>query len=181
MRNILQTLIVIAGTVLMCSFSQPTVKEDPVIIPITAEAVTVSVKMEPIMSSPKTVEVETVVKEEPEVVMSQEDIDLIALVTMAEAEGESELGKRLVISTILNRMDSEQFPDTVSDVIYQKNQFTSMWNGRSDRCYVDDDIRNLVEEELVERTNTDVLFFHAGKYSKYGIPLLVEGNHYFSS
>ena len=63
--------------------------------------------------------------------MSKEDVELIALVTMAEAEGECEEGKRLVIDTILNRVDSEHFPDTVYDVIYQPNQFSSMWNGAS--------------------------------------------------
>ena len=46
--------------------------------------------------------VEEVTKEE---LLSEEDISLIALVTMAEAEGECEKGKRLVIDTILNRMD----------------------------------------------------------------------------
>ena len=63
---------------------------------------------------------------------SDEEIDLIALVTMAEAEGESELGKRLVIDTILNRVDAETHPNTVHDVIYQNGQFTSMTNGRVD-------------------------------------------------
>ena len=58
--------------------------------------------------------------------IAEEDISLIALVTMAEAEGECEKGKRLVIDTILNRMDSEHFPDTVYDVIYQPYQFSSM-------------------------------------------------------
>lgn len=53
--------------------------------------------------------------------ISKEDIELIALVTMAEAEGECEEGKRLVIDTILNRVDSDYFPDTIRDVIYQRN------------------------------------------------------------
>lgn len=113
--------------------------------------------------------------------MSEEDIRLIALVTMAEAEGESEYGKRLVIDTILNRMDHERFPDTASGVIYQKNQFSSMWNGRVDRCYVRDDICQLVREELQSRTNYDVVFFTAGGYGRYGTPMFSEGNHYFAS
>ena len=94
--------------------------------------------------------------------IAEEDISLIALVTMAEAEGECEKGKRLVIDTILNRMDSEHFPDTVYDVIYQPYQFSSMWNGRVDRCEVRDDICQLVKEELEVRTNYDVIFFTAG-------------------
>ncbi|MCF8018152.1 MAG: cell wall hydrolase [Vallitaleaceae bacterium] len=127
---------------------------------------------------PIEVEVDIVI-EEP--LMSKEDIDLIALVTMAEAEGECEEGKRLVISTILNRMDSTYFPDTAHDVIYQRNAFSSMWNGRVDRCVVLDDIVDLVIDELDNRTNYDVVFFTAGQYGKYGRPLFQVGNHYFAS
>ena len=113
--------------------------------------------------------------------LSDEEINLIALVTMAEAEGESELGKRLVIDTILNRIDSEHFPENVVDVIYQPNQFESMWNGRIDRCYVVDDICRLVKEECLQRNNSDVVFFCAYSFSDYGTPLFQVGNHYFSS
>lgn len=110
--------------------------------------------------------------------LSEEDI---SLVTMAEAEGECEKGKRLVIDTILNRMDSEHFPDTACDVIYQPYQFSSMWNGRVDRCEVREDICQLVKEELEVRTNYDVIFFTAGCYSDYGVPMFQVENHYFSS
>ena len=113
--------------------------------------------------------------------IAEEDISLIALVTMAEAEGECEKGKRLVIDTILNRMDSEHFPDTAYDVIYQPYQFSSMWNGRVDRCEVRDDICQLVKEELEVRTNYDVIFFTAGCYSDYGVPMFQVEHHYFSS
>lgn len=113
--------------------------------------------------------------------LTQEEIDLIALVTMGEAEGETELGKRLVIDTILNRIDHTSFPDTVYDVVYQPNQFSVMWNSRIDRCYVMPEIVELVKEELLERTNYDCVFFMAGGYSKYGEPLFQECCHYFSS
>jgi len=119
--------------------------------------------------------------DEPTYPISQEEIDLIALVTMAEAEGECEEGKRLVIDTILNRVDHERFPDTVAEVIYQKNQFSSMWNGRVDRCYVMDNIVQLVKEELLNRTNYEVMFFTAGRYSNYGTPMFQVEHHYFSN
>ena len=134
--------------------------------------------------NPYEVEVtEEVQESEPveEFYISDKDIDLIALVTMAEAEGECEEGKRLVIDTILNRMDSDHFPDTIYDVVYQKNQFTSMWNGRTNRCYVMDDIRQLVIDELRCRTNYDVIFFRTKHYSEYGSPLFRVEHHYFSS
>lgn len=118
---------------------------------------------------------------EPDLELSREDINLIALVTMAEAEGECEEGKRLVIDTVLNRLESEHFPDTVQDVIYQQNQFSSVWNGRIDKCSVDNDIFELVESEITDRTNSDVVFFTAGRYSNYGVPLLQVEHHYFSS
>lgn len=87
----------------------------------------------------------------------------------------------MVIDTILNRIDSEHFPETAYDVIYQPYQFSSMWNGRVDRCEVQDDICGLVKEELEFRTNYDVIFFTAGCYSDYGVPMFQVENHYFSS
>ena len=130
--------------------------------------------------SPPTEEPEQVEEEWPYPI-SQEEIELIALVTMAEAEGETELGQRLVIDTILNRVDDSHFPDNVTDVIFQPNQFTSMWNGRVDRCYVKEELVELVKEELLERTNYECVFFTAGGYSDYSVPMFQECCHYFSS
>lgn len=137
-----------------------------------------TLKAEPIDPTVSAVEIEEYVED---TLLPREDIELIALVTMAEAEGECEEGKRLVIDTILNRVDSVYFPDTVYGVVYQANQFSSMWNGRVDKCFVNDDICQLVEEELQSRTNVDTIFFTAGGYGKYGTPMFQVGNHYFSS
>ena len=121
---------------------------------------------------------EPVVEEYP---LSQDDIELIALVTIAEAEGECDEGKRLVVDTILNRMDSGKYPSTAAGVIYQPHQFSSMWNGRSDRCSINENIIDLVKEELLDRTNYDVIYFTAGEFGQYGTPLFSIENHYFSS
>ena len=139
---------------------------------ITDEVETINI-VEPIIEAEETVD-------EPIISVSNEDIELLALVTMAEAEGESEEGKRMVIDTILNRVDSERFDNTIGEVIYAPNQFTSIWNGRIDRCYVADDIYQLVIEELSNRTNYDVLDFTAYQYGAYGTPMFQIGNHYFS-
>lgn len=129
--------------------------------------------------------VETVIHEpviEEDVLgLTDSEIDLIALVTMAEAEGESEMGKRLVIDVILNRYDSSRFPNTINSVIYAKNQFECMWNGRVERCYVRDDIRKLVIEELKNRTNSNIHYFRTNHYHGFGKPVISEGNHYFST
>ena len=133
---------------------------------------------------PKTVDIQGVIekqKSESEISMSKDDMKLIAQMTMAEAEGESEYGKRLVIDTILNRVDSSTFPGTVYDVLYQPYQFSSIKDGRFARCHVKKELYELVVEEVHNRTNYDVIFFRTGHYSKYGTPLFKEDSHYFNS
>lgn len=137
------------------------------------EAEMVVSEPEPIPESPPV--------EKPEISMSKEDMELIAWMTMAEAEGESEYGQRLVIDTILNRVDSSTFPDSVYGVLYQPYQFSSIKDGRFGRCYVKEELYDLVVEEVQNRTNYDVIFFRTGHYSEYGTPLFKEGAHYFNS
>lgn len=124
-----------------------------------------------------------IIVQEPELPLSEEEIDLIALVTMAEAEAEPEEGQRLVIDSILNRVESDHsyWPDTVAEVVYQPSQFSAMWNGRVDRCRVTDEMVQLVKEELKSRTNTEVVYFRMYNYGPYGTPMFQVGNHYFSS
>lgn len=112
--------------------------------------------------------------------LTKDEVDLLARITMAEAEGETDEGKRLVIDTVLNRVDSEHFPDTVYDVIYQPNHFSPVTNGRLDRCEVQDEYVQLVLEELENRTNNEVVFFQMYDYSPYGEDMFQVGCHYFS-
>ena len=112
---------------------------------------------------------------------TEEEIELLALLTMAEAEGECEEGKRLVISTVLNRVDHPYFPDTINDVIYQSGQFEAMWNGRVNRCVVTEEVRQLVIDEMISRTNSEVMYFNAIGYPSYGKKLFKVGNHYFAA
>lgn len=118
---------------------------------------------------------------EPETTLTEDEIALIALCAMTEAEGESEYGQRLVTDVILNRVDDPHFPDTVYDVIYQKNQFSGMYGERVKRCYVKDELVQLVREELMSRTDHEVVFFRTGHYHSYGVPMFQVGAHYFSS
>lgn len=112
--------------------------------------------------------------------VSNEDIELLSLILVAEAENQPEYGQRLVVDTVLNRIDSDDFPNTVSEVIYQKYAFSSIWNGRINRCNVTDNHRGIVIDELTNRTNFEILYFTAGKYGKYGTPLFNVEDHYFS-
>ena len=46
---------------------------------------------------------------------------LLAKIAMAEAEGEDVYTKTLVILTVLNRVHSNQFPDTIREVIFEQS------------------------------------------------------------
>lgn len=102
------------------------------------------------------------------------DVVLIGKIVEHEAPHESELGKRLVIDTILNRVESDRFPNTVYDVINQPGQYCNP------KKYPQDGIYRLVAEEIYFRTNKDVLWYRTKRYHTYGTPLLIEGAHYFS-
>ena len=113
--------------------------------------------------------------EEPEFELTEDEAKLIAQVTWNESGNQSELGKRLVIDTVLNRVEHSKFPDSVSSVIHQPNQYSD----HSSKVY--DDILELVYDEASERTNKKVIFFQCKSHSSYGDPLPVEAAHYFNS
>ena len=62
--------------------------------------------------------------------ISEYEMYLLTMITYSEAGIEPYLGKVAVAATILNRMDSMDFPNTVYDVIFQPGQFSSANNGR---------------------------------------------------
>jgi len=57
------------------------------------------------------------------------NIDLLARVIAAEAEGEPFEGQVAVGSVLLNRVQSPLFPNSVASVIYQPKAFESVSNG----------------------------------------------------
>lgn len=54
-----------------------------------------------------------------------EDAEMLMKIAMAEAEGESVEGKALVILVVLNRVWSDQFPDSIEAVIFQ--HYGNVW------------------------------------------------------
>lgn len=109
-----------------------------------------------------------------------EDLELLCLVAYAEAEGESDYGQRLVVDTILNRVDDQRFPSTVYDVVYDQGQFDIFSNNRINQVEPDEHIIRIVNEELNCRTNTEVLYFNSISFNDWSTPLFQEGGHYFS-
>ena len=61
---------------------------------------------------------------------SNSDLYLLAKCVHAEARGESYVGQVAVAAVILNRVKSNQFPNTISGVIYQPYAFTAVQDGQ---------------------------------------------------
>lgn len=56
--------------------------------------------------------------------ITQAEIDMLASITYLEAGNQSMAGRRAVVEVILNRVMSDEFPDSIEEVLYQKGQFT---------------------------------------------------------
>lgn len=148
---------------------EPVIEQEPVV------EESVEIAEEPVEMVEEPVEVISSVS-----TFSEDEIYLMAKVCLAEAEDQTEYGKRLVVSTILNRLDSGIYGDTIYDVVYAPYQFEVMTNGRIDRVEPDEYTLDLVRQETISRSNHDVIYFRMDYYSEYGTPLFVEDDHYFS-
>lgn len=184
MRKFVLTLLIAVVILTGTSFSAETVSSTSEVVntyhPIPTSCI--EVKQRNYISKPITsneIIAEEVEPDEP--LATEEEIELLALLVMAEAEGECEEGQRLVIDVVLNRVDDSHFPNTIQEVVYQKNQFSGMYGERITHCYVKDELVQLVREELKNRTNYDVIFFRTQHYHSYGVPMFQVGAHYFSS
>lgn len=96
----------------------------------------------------------------------KDDSYLLCKIAMAEAESEGVKGKALVMLVVLNRVWSDEFPDTIEEVIFQKNQFSPVANGRYDavepNTYIDEPIPKTLfyepySDRFFESTIVDVM------------------------
>jgi len=113
--------------------------------------------------------------------------DLLARLVNAEAKGESYEGKVAVATVVLNRVESERFPDTVSEVINDKNQFSPVSNGSINQEASEEAVEAVNEAiALQEEEGTEATFFYNpdltnDKWIK-SLPVIeVIGNHYFAT
>lgn len=85
---------------------------------------------------------------------------------MRKAGGEDQNGKLLVANVVLNRVNSDVFPDTVWDVVMQREQgiaqFSPTVDGRFQNVSVSEDTRAAVERALYgEDISQGALYFCA--------------------
>lgn len=111
-----------------------------------------------------------VLDKEWEYELSRQDLEVLCRIVEAEAGGEDEEGKLLVANVVLNRMNHEKFPDTVTEVVFQQSngvtQFSPVNNGRYWTVTVSEETMDAVERALEGEDISDgALFFAARKYA----------------
>lgn len=100
--------------------------------------------------------------------LSKEEYEALLRIVEAEAGGEGEKGKLLVANVILNRVNSEKYPDTIKDVVFQNDgqtwQFSPICDGRYYEVKISDETVKAVERALMgEDISEGALFFVARK------------------
>ena len=86
---------------------------------------------------------------------------------------------------VLNRVWSNEFPDTIEEVIFQKNQFSPVANGRYDAVEPDEECYEALKLIQVDHWNEsqDALYFEIKSDSKWHSEnlefLFKYGKHYF--
>ena len=111
-----------------------------------------------------------VLEQEAKYVLAQEDYEVLLRIVEAEAGCEDIKGKMLVAGVIMNRVESSQFPDTVKEVVFQREngvaQFSPISDGRYERVKVSEETKEAVERVLYGEDITEgALYFAARKYA----------------
>ena len=99
----------------------------------------------------KVAEVEQIERNEPETdeMFSEDEKYLLAKIAMAEAESCDTQTKSYVIMTVLNRVKTNGFPNSIKEVIFEKRgttyQFSPIGDGRWDKVEPNEDCWLAVE------------------------------------
>ena len=157
--------------------------EAPSAVPTAKAQVETNQEEEISIEAPTTAVTTTIT--ENQVVPSSATYKIFAGLLQAEAGNQDEYGKRLVVDTVLNRVNDPQFPNTILEVIYQPYQFSVVKNGQlqkyiDGRLEIPEENYRIIAEELFDQADYDVVFFQSGGWSSYGQPAYKYGDHYFN-
>lgn len=119
------------------------------------------------VSVPRVVDVS--VLESARIDIGEEDYEVLLKIVEAEAGGEDEEGKLLVANVILNRVESSKFPDTVTDVVFQREngttQFSPVSDGRFYSVKVSEETKEAVDRALCGEDNSQGALYFACRKS----------------
>lgn len=125
--------------------------------------------------------------------LSDQDYEVLCKVVEAEATGEDFIGKQLVANVVINRVKSDQFPDNITDVVYQQegdiSQFSPVSDGRIDQVVVSEETKNAVMHALLGQDESEGALYFANRkiadvnrmkwFDERLTRLFIHGNHEF--
>lgn len=86
--------------------------------------------------------------------VNRESRNILERIVEAEAGDQDIAGRQMVANVIINRMLSEEFPDSVKGVVFAHRQFSPVSNGSYYRAHVSALTKKAVEKALKEKDNT---------------------------
>ena len=110
------------------------------------------------------------VMEQESRVLEADELEVLQRIVEAEAGSEDEEGKLLVANVVLNRVDSEYFPETVTEVVFQESkgvaQFSPVASGRYYSVEISPETVTAVERALAgEDISEGALYFASRRYA----------------
>lgn len=118
--------------------------------------------------------------------ITDEEIEMLKYIVEQETRGGSYRHKCIVTNVVLNRVKDSRFPNTVREVLLQKNQFSSTWNYYQKRNKPDEKTEKAVNAVLngKERDESNgALYFHSmssdGWFSSLSFVMEMEGHRFF--
>lgn len=95
-----------------------------------------------------------------------QDYEVLTRIVQAESGGCDIKGRILIANVIFNRIRSDEFPDTVTEVVYQKSQFSPVFDGSLKKCKVTPETIEAVDRALAgEDYSQGALYFMNRKLS----------------
>ena len=82
--------------------------------------------------------------------VSRQEYELLAALIQCEAGGESYIGQVAVGNVVMNRVESANHPDTISEVIYAAGQFSPVRNGSLSRTLSSGNISGSCKQAALE-------------------------------
>ena len=110
---------------------------------------------------------------------TEEEQEMMEYIIQQEVRGASLRHKRIIAQVIVNRVKSDKFPNTISEVILQENQFSSVDNYYNHTYEPDEDTKQAVREVLnneCEDLSQEALFFYSPRWASSSAASYFENN-----
>ena len=103
--------------------------------------------------------------------LTEKELEVLLRIVEAEAGCEDEEGKLLVANVILNRLNSPKFPDSITEIVFQREngvaQFSPVYDGSYACAEVSEETIKAVGRALKGEDISDgVMYFAARKYAE---------------